>query len=117
MGSTSRFEAELKRRILNQFPNGIENVSLKDFQSAPADGVLLREENDLLRKAGMKTGDVIVALNGIRIHNVNQYGYGRKTATRPEMSLIVWQGDQYREIKASPPNHLFGVRLANYNQE
>jgi tetratricopeptide (TPR) repeat protein len=111
----TRFDAELNSRLLKLFPKGIEKVSLKDFQSAPTDGVLVKEENDLVSKAGMKTGDIIVAVYGIRVHNLAQYLYGRKTIPTPEMTLIVWQGSQYREIKASPPNHRFGVDMGDYS--
>jgi hypothetical protein len=110
----TRFDAELNSRVLKLFPKGIEKAGLKEFQSAPADGVLVKEGNDLLQKIGMKTGDVIVAVNGIRVHNFDQYSYGRETSLAPEMTLIVWQGNQYREIKASPPNHRFGVDMGDY---
>jgi hypothetical protein len=110
----TRFDAELNSRVLKLFPKGIEKVDLKDFQSAPADGVLLQKENDLVSKARMKTGDIIVAVNGIRVHNLPQYLQGRETSMAPEMTLIVWQGNQYREIKASPPNHRFGVDMGDY---
>jgi len=110
----TRFDGELKSRMLNLFPNNIEKASLKDFESAPADGVLIRAETDLLRNAGMKTGDVIVAVNGIRVHKFTQYCYGCDTHIEAEMALIVWQGDRYREIKASPPNHRFGVEMGDY---
>ena len=33
----------------------------------------------------------------------------------PELDLIVWQGDAYREVTASPPKHLFGARIENYS--
>jgi len=110
----TRFDAELNRRVLKLFPKGIEKVVIKDFQSAPADGVLVKEENDLVSKAGMKTGDIIVAVNGIRVHNLAQYLHGRKT-NLPGMVLIVWQGNQYHEIKASPPNHRFGADMGDYH--
>jgi hypothetical protein len=110
----TRFDAELKLRVLKLFPKGIERVSLKDFNSAPVDGVLVQGENDLLRKAGMKTGDVIVAVNGLRAHNFDQYCYGRDAGKALEINLIVWQGSQYIEIKSSPPNHRFEVDMGDY---
>jgi predicted metalloprotease with PDZ domain len=110
----TRFDAALKKRLAKLFPKGIEKVTLKDFQSAPADGLVFREENDLVSKAGMKRGDIVVAVNGIRVHNFDQYSYGRETGSTPEMTLIVWQGNQYREIKASPPDHRFGVDMGDY---
>jgi tetratricopeptide (TPR) repeat protein len=110
----TRFDAALNSRVLKLFPKGIEKVSLKDLQSAPADGVLINDENDLVTKAGMKTGDIIVAVNGIRVHDFAQYGYGREIGMTPEITLIVWQGHQYRETKASPPDHRFGVDMGDY---
>ncbi|MGO8839236.1 MAG: hypothetical protein ACLQAH_19150 [Limisphaerales bacterium] len=110
----TRFDAALKSRLVKLFPKGIEKVSLKDFQSAPADGLVFREENDLVTKAGMKTGDVVVAVNGTRTHNSDQYNYARDTGATNGMTLIVWQGNQYREIRASPPGNRFGVHLDDY---
>jgi tetratricopeptide (TPR) repeat protein len=113
----TRFDAELKNRTAKLFPKGLEKVSLKDFQSTPTDGVLVREENDLLRKAGMKLADVIVAVNGLRVHNFPQYNYGRSADMTSEMTLIIWQANQYREVVANPPDHRFGVKMGDYRQK
>jgi tetratricopeptide (TPR) repeat protein len=110
----TRFDGELQKRIGNLFPKGIEKVSIDDFQSPPADGVLIQQENDLVRAAGLKSGDVIVVINGIRVHNFAQYSYERERITNSELDLIVWQNDNYGEIKASPPNHRFGVDFGDY---
>ena len=41
---------------------------------------------------------------------MNQNLYVRDSLVNgPELDLTVWQGDGYHQIKASPPNHLFGV--------
>ena len=110
-----RFDAALKSQAGKIFPDGIEKVSLKDFKSAPDNGVLVQTESDLLHAAGMKAGDVIVALNGVRIHAFDQYVFERDTSAMPEMTLIVWQGNQYHEIKASPPNHRFDADMGDYS--
>jgi tetratricopeptide (TPR) repeat protein len=112
----SRFAAQLRSRMTKYFPHGIEKVTFSDFKSAPTDGVLVREENALLRDAGIHSGDVIVAVYGIRVHTFDQYGYARETDPDPEMTLIVWRGNQYREIKASPPEHRFGVDMVDYTR-
>ena len=64
-----RFEPEVQKRIHKLFPKGIEKVTLNDFRGAPTDGVLIKEENELLKSAGMRKGDVIVAVYGVRMHN------------------------------------------------
>ena len=62
----TRFEPELKKRLGKLFPKGIESISLADLHGAPADGVLIKQENNLVTAANMRAGDVIVALNGTR---------------------------------------------------
>ena len=110
----NRFSSELQKRSGGLFPKGIETAGLNDFASPPTDGVLIAQENDLIRRAGLKRGDVIVAVYGVRVRNFKQYLSGRNFESSPELKLIVWQGDRYREIKASPPNHRFGVNFTDY---
>lgn len=109
-----RFEPEVQKRIRKLFPKGIEKVSLNDFHGPPTDGVVIKQQNELLHSAGLKAGDVVVAVYGVRVHNFRQYDYGRELKNTPELDLIVWQGDAYREFKPSPPNHLFGVIFGTY---
>jgi hypothetical protein len=110
----NRYEAEFQKRISAFFPDGMEKVELKNFQASPTDGVSINQQNDLITAAGLKQGDAIVAINGIRVHTFKQYTFVRGLTDKPEMDLIVWQGDAYRDIKASPPNHLFGVDMGDY---
>ena len=110
----SKFDVESHRRIANLFTNGIEKVSIKDFQSPPVDGVLVGNENSLLRNAGLNAGDVIVAVYGIRVRSFKQYNFARDTSNNPEMTLIAWHGGRYVEVKASPPNHRFGLDFLDY---
>lgn len=113
----TRFDAELQKRIATLFPRGIQRVTLDSFHSAPTDGgVVFKEESDLLRAAGLHRGDVVVAIDGIRVYDIYQYDYERDLYPRPELDLIVWfPGEQvYHEINCSPPKHLFGVRIDTY---
>ena len=110
----TRFDAELKKHENTLFPNGKKKVTLRDFHGAPADGVSLLEESELMRAAGLKKDDVIVALHGVRVSNQEQYTYLRDLQTSSELDLIVWDGASYRSVKSSPPNRRFGVNLGDY---
>ena len=110
----AQFDQELQDQITKLFPKGLEKVSLADFQGPPVDGVLIQEQNDLLRDYGLREGDVIVALGGTRTHTFNQYTTIRASLTGPELDLIVWQSGVYHEIKASPPNLRFGADFGDY---
>jgi len=109
-----RYSRDIRRQSSVIFPKGTESVTLASFSGQPQDGVSFLEENQVLRLAGMKAGDVIVAVDGIRVHNQAQYEFQRDQNTNPEMTLIVWQGNAYHEYKASPPGHRFGVEISTY---
>ncbi|HLH53936.1 MAG TPA: hypothetical protein VKY92_10005 [Verrucomicrobiae bacterium] len=109
-----KYRPEVEKRLRALFPKGVEKVTLSNFHIAPPDGVLITQENDALRAAGLKKGDVIVAVNGIRVHSMLQYMYGRDLNQTPELDLIVWQGEDYHEFKPSVPNHKFGVPFDDY---
>lgn len=110
----ARYDGEVQKRTNKVFPKGIEKVGLGDFSGPPADGVVFKEESDLMTGAGLHGGDIVVAIYGIRVHDVPQYEYERDNSSNPELDLIVWQRDGYHQIKASPPNHRFGVDIGNY---
>ena len=110
----NRFDAELQKRVRTLFPKGIEYVSLSDFHGPPSDGVLIKEQSRLVKEAGLKSGDVIVAVYGVRVHNFNQYSYGREWSSAPELNLIVWQDNAYREFAPSPPDHRFQADFGDY---
>jgi tetratricopeptide (TPR) repeat protein len=110
----TRFDSEVQNRINKLFPKGVEKVSLADFKSRPTDGVVFMQQNTLMESSGLRKDDVIVAVNGIRVHNTIQYMYARNLRSSLELDLIVWQGDSYREVTASPPEHRFGVRVETY---
>ena len=110
----TRFDALAEAQLAKTFPQGIERVTMADFKSAPADGVLIKKASDRAIAAGMRNGDVIVSINGIRSQTYAQYLCGRQVKLDPEMDLIVWQGDRYTDIKTSPPDHLFGGDMGDY---
>ncbi len=110
----SRFAPELQKRLNIYFPKGMEKVSIIDFSTAPTDGAAINGQNNQVRAAGLRRGDVIVAVGGVRTRSYAQYSYIRDIQPSGELTLIVWQNNGYHEIKASPPNRRFGVSLGDY---
>jgi len=111
-----RYDSVVKKELNTIFPTGIEQVKLMDFHSAPSDGVMIHEDNELLQQAGLHKGDIIVAVYGIRARNFEQYNYGRDSNSAPEMNLIVWKTDHYLEVKASPPDHRFNAQFKTWHR-
>jgi hypothetical protein len=96
------------------FPEGQVSVSINSFSGPPAGGAVFTSINPLLTNSGLETGDVIVALNSIKVENLSQYYYVRAQTSGNDMDLIVWHDHEYREIDVSPPDHRFGVGMSDY---
>lgn len=111
---SSQYDGEVKKRFKTLFPRGLEQVTLADFRGRPQQGVSFDQDNDLLRASGLKKWNIVVALNGIRTYDTLQYEYVRAQIKEPAMRLIIWDGKQYLEKVASPPNHRFGVPISSY---
>jgi len=110
----SRFDKEAQGRLKKIFPHGVEKINKHDLKGPPTDGLLLREGNDLTSHWGLKTGDVLVALYGVRIHNLEQYTCARDTTADSKLALIIWRDRQYIDLQASPPGRSFGADFAHY---
>jgi tetratricopeptide (TPR) repeat protein len=113
----AQFEPEIQKRIGKLFPKGMERAALADFKEPPRDGVQIMGQSDRLRHAGLRAGDVVVALGGTRTHTVAQYTYLRDSQSSPELELIAWQGSSYHEFRASLPNRRFGVDISDYKPQ
>jgi hypothetical protein len=82
------------------FPEGIERATLRDFTTEPLDGVRLLEVGDTGRRAGLRNYDIVVAIDGMRVHNSNQFRVARRARIAEELQFIVWRGGQHVEAAA-----------------
>lgn len=112
----ARYDSEAKNRLTKIFPRGIIEAKIGDFKSSPIVGVIVKGENDMTHRAGLKSGDIIVAVQNICVDDFEQYTYARETLRTPELALIVWRG-MYLEIRSSPPKRRFGVDMVTYSNK
>lgn len=111
-------DAELDKKItrhLREWYHRQPKVTLAEFRGPPQDGVAIQTTSPILEKATLKKGDVLVALRGIRIHNMDEFGVARDVDQSPDITVIVWQDGHYREVHVSlAPNHRFGAMFADH---
>jgi hypothetical protein len=110
-GAYARKRQRFEHRV---FPDGLQRVTLKDFGGSPSDGAQFTASNATLEYWKLKAGDVVVALDGYRIHNEEQYGTVRNFSDSPKMALIVWHDGRYAEFSVELQTRRFGVNLATY---
>ena len=99
------------------FPDGIQEVTLSDFDDPPEAGLIFEGENGLTKQYGLFAGDIIVALEGYRVSSVPQYLHIlNRDIANPGMNLIVWNGKAYTSIDVQLPHRRFGVVMNNYER-
>jgi len=101
-------------RIAALFPAGFEKVQLRDFADPPRDGVVIQSSSDFVGAAQMKPGDVIVAIDGVRVRSLEQYEYARDRTFDSKMTLIVWTGAQYAELPVDVPGRRMNCKIATF---
>jgi S1-C subfamily serine protease len=62
-------------------------------------------------KLGLRIGDVIVAINGTPITNMDQYYFAIDSAADSHISFTAWDGHRYITATADLPDHRLGVNL------
>jgi tetratricopeptide (TPR) repeat protein len=113
-GNTDRDQI-LKENEKLIFREGKSSVTLASFNRPPRSGIQFGRSSDHLAAAGLTTNDVVVAIYGFRVENVEQYSYLRDVTPEPSLNLIVWDGSAYKEVVASPPGKKFGSPVITYS--
>ena len=105
---------KLKSTLAAVFPNGLQDVALSDFSGKPAHGVLIKNENEMLLKSGLKKDTIIVALDGKRTESFKQYVFVRQMTDSPHMEFIVYQNGKYQCVKAEVPDRKFELDFVTW---
>jgi tetratricopeptide (TPR) repeat protein len=97
-----RFAKESATALNKMFPNGLEKAAYSDFTNSPTSGdgckITEKDMTQKLRETGLRTGDLIVAADGYRVHNAEQWTTIRSFSDDPAISLIVWRGGGYLQL-------------------
>lgn len=109
-----RFGVEAEAAFARVFPGGLERVDLDDFDEPAMSGVVFVESSVPLERAGLGEGAVVVALDGYRIHNVEQYLTVRRFRFERDFELIVYYKAAYRRVRASEPMRSLNAQFADY---
>ncbi len=111
----AKFKGPYDGMVARLFKDGLPPAALADFKEAPAGGAEITSESDGTRAHGLRPGDVIVALDGVRVDTEEQYMFVRALKEDNEpLQLIVWDGVGYRAITASLPKRRFECEMKTH---
>lgn len=107
-----RFAEESAAAYQRVFPNGLEKAAFSDFREAPVsgDGLTIRVDqmSEKIRHAGLRPGDIVVAVDGYRVHNSEQWAAIRSFRDDPTISVVIWRGGGYIQLDGSYVRMKFG---------
>jgi tetratricopeptide (TPR) repeat protein len=107
----TEYEARFRDALALAMPNGLEPLDRSTLPAKPEDGVVVRKENDLTKKFGLKYGNVVVGLDGFRVRDRRQYETLLEFDQSPRMKLVAWRGTSYDEVAAEIWDRDFRVTL------
>lgn len=111
------YEPRLAGALRSAFPQGLERLDLTQLKAAPTDGVFVNgQTNDMMRQ-GVRAGDIVVGLDGWRVHNAVPYTTvrGFDDPDQPAMTLVLWRG-RYLEVPVRFRERRMGVDIVDYPQ-
>jgi tetratricopeptide (TPR) repeat protein len=106
------YEPKLRDALALALPAGLEPLDRASLPSPPADGVLVKGENDNTKKYGIKWGNVICAVDGFRVRDPRAYDVVVALSQSPHMKLVVWRDKAYHDVEVDLWDRQFRVELA-----
>ena len=108
-----RFGGEAAAALARVFPAGLERVSLADIDGPPRlrdamHAVRVSGDSQRSTRFGLLKDDVVMALNGYRVHNNRQYQLLWTFDDRPEATVIVWRQGRPVEVKGQFKGMAYG---------
>ena len=110
-------EIEAAGLLRDEFPNGLERVVEYALPAAPTDGAAFATFGRRPASFGLEPGDVIVGVDGWRVHNGTQYTEISRLSFSESMALLVWRKGKYIHVQGRVPQRWFGVRFNDYQGE
>jgi hypothetical protein len=112
---TKGYANEARPYVSRLFPSGLEQVTLADFHNTPPqDGVLIKHGSPRSDRLGVHTGDIFVAVDGVRVRSYPQYALVWRLSNDQQVTLTVWRDGRYQQLPLRVPQRWFGVAFDSY---
>jgi tetratricopeptide (TPR) repeat protein len=111
-----QFEAVSKPLVAKVFPNGMDHVlGPPRDDDPPTDGVRITRTGHRGAAAGFADEDLVVAVDGVWVHNYAQFMLVWRMSPEPEMSFLVFHDGKYREIRGALRDRWLSGSFTSYD--
>jgi hypothetical protein len=115
--ANAKYKQEAERLAKSIFPDGLIKVDVSTMKNPPEKGILINSTSSLTQKYGLNLKDVIVAIENVRVADMQQYFYMLSDAKSTTMQFIVWDGKSYRTVEATLPERKWKCRILRYDSK
>jgi len=96
-----QFEAVSKPLVAKAFPNGIERVAGPLPDEPPTDGIRVRSTGHRGVAAGFADEDIILAVDGVRVHNLDQFKIAWMMSPEADVAFLAFRNGKSFEIRGA----------------
>ncbi|NRA39858.1 MAG: hypothetical protein HRU15_17075 [Planctomycetes bacterium] len=107
----------VKKVMGNFFPDGFIKFEIPDPVVAPNFGQEITYGSQCTVRHGVKKGDVIVALDGIKVVYDGHLKFLRWLSLGSQAEYTLWDGEKYYTKNVQLPNRKWGVGLKNFKKD
>ena len=109
--------AECYRRSQEKFFfNTFKEFREKTEPSPPKKGIVFSEFNARMKSFGIAKDAIVVAVDGFKTRNANEFFAMRSSDFKDEITLTVFQDNHYQNLKGKIINRQFGVGVADFQK-
>ncbi|RYD18870.1 MAG: hypothetical protein EOP88_21065 [Verrucomicrobiaceae bacterium] len=103
-------------KLLRQiFPEGIKQVTVADFKAEEKyKGTRIAENSLTVRTAGLRAGDVVLAVNGQRVESFRQYFMLMASELEPRVRILYRRGKTFAEVECLLPERRLDSSMPDY---
>jgi hypothetical protein len=96
------------------FSGELQEVAINTLSGPPARGLFVASPGWWQEKAGFRKGDIIVAVDGIRVWTPDQSSVLYERSFDAPLRYTVWRGDRYLDVEGLFRRYYYGVGVTEY---
>ncbi len=111
-----RYRDETTTLLAELFGGELQHANATSLRDAPAKGVRVTWRSKLAEGEGVQLDDVVVALDGVRVHTSRQYEIVKSLNSTELRTYTLWRDGQYLDLKVRAPHRWVGLGYEDYTR-
>jgi tetratricopeptide (TPR) repeat protein len=112
--SNPDLQVEASDLLRSVFPSGLEPLVKRNLPPVASDGVGFATFGPRPLGLGLQSTDIIVGVDGWRVHDASQYAAVTRFQHDDLMALTIWRDGRYQDLQVRVPERVFGTRFKDH---